>query len=101
VHFKLCGHPQSKEDAWTFISKAGAPWSPGGSGLAIATNLAREGAHVIVTGRTGRDGVVGFAGDLGTAAAAEEVVRRYRDIEILVNNLTRFCGAMGMPVMAS
>jgi hypothetical protein len=31
--------------------------------------------------------VVGFAGDLGTAAAAEEVVRRHRDIEILVNNL--------------
>ena len=38
---------------------------------------------------TGGD-VVGFAGDLGTAAAAEEVVRRHRDIEILVNNLGIF-----------
>ena len=34
--------------------------------------------------------VVGFVGDLGTAAAAGEVVRRYRDIEILVNNLGIF-----------
>jgi NAD(P)-dependent dehydrogenase (short-subunit alcohol dehydrogenase family) len=68
--------------------------STAGIGLAIATSLAREGAHVIITGRTEAgvnkavagvaaatgDGVVGFAGDLGTAAAAEEVVRRYRDI---------------------
>jgi NAD(P)-dependent dehydrogenase (short-subunit alcohol dehydrogenase family) len=78
--------------------------STAGIGLAIATSLAREGAHVIITGRTEAgvnkavasvaaatgDGVVGFAGDLGTAAAAEEVVRRYRDIEILVNNLGIF-----------
>ena len=33
---------------------------------------------------------MGFSGDLGTAAAAEEVVRRHRDIEILVNNLGIF-----------
>ena len=66
--------------------------STAGIGLAIATSLAREGAHVIITGRTeagvnkavagvatatGGD-VVGFAGDLGTAAAAEEMVRRHR-----------------------
>jgi len=78
--------------------------STAGIGLAIATSLAREGARVIVTGRTqtgvteaiadvkaatGGD-VVGFAGDLGTAAAAEEVVRRYSDIAILVNNLGIF-----------
>ena len=78
--------------------------STAGIGLAIVTNLAREGARVIVTGRTqtgvtkavadvrtatGGD-VVGFAGDFGTAAAAEEVVRRYSDIEILVNNLGIF-----------
>jgi NAD(P)-dependent dehydrogenase (short-subunit alcohol dehydrogenase family) len=76
----------------------------GGNRSTIATSLAREGAHVIITGRTeagvnkaiagiaaatGGD-VVGFAGDLGTAAAAEEVVRRHRDIEILVNNLGIF-----------
>jgi NAD(P)-dependent dehydrogenase (short-subunit alcohol dehydrogenase family) len=78
--------------------------STAGIGLAIATSLAREGARVIVTGRTqtgvteavadvrtatGGD-VVGFASDLSTAAAAEEVVRRYSDIEILVNNLGIF-----------
>ena len=107
LHFKFCGRPQSKEHAWTFISKAGAPWSPGARrefGLAIATSLAREGAHVIITGRTEAGvnkavanvaaatsvDVAGFAGDLSTAAAAEEVVRRHRDIEILVNNLGIF-----------
>jgi NAD(P)-dependent dehydrogenase (short-subunit alcohol dehydrogenase family) len=78
--------------------------STAGIGLAIATSLAREGARVIVTGRT-QTGVtkavadvktatggdaVGFAGDLGTAAAAEQVVRSYSDIEILVNNLGIF-----------
>ena len=76
--------------------------STAGIGLAIATSLAREGAHVIITGRTEAGvnraiagvaaatsgDVVGFAGDLGTAAAAEEVVRRHRDIEsLVVNNL--------------
>jgi NAD(P)-dependent dehydrogenase (short-subunit alcohol dehydrogenase family) len=78
--------------------------STAGIGLAIATSLAREGARVIVTGRTqtgvakavadvkaatGGD-VVGFAGDLGTAAAAEELVRLHSGIEILVNNLGIF-----------
>jgi NAD(P)-dependent dehydrogenase (short-subunit alcohol dehydrogenase family) len=78
--------------------------STAGIGLAIAASLAREGARVIVTGRgqtgvdkavadvktaTGGD-VVGFAGDLGTVAAAEQVVGRYSDIEILVNNLGIF-----------
>jgi NAD(P)-dependent dehydrogenase (short-subunit alcohol dehydrogenase family) len=33
---------------------------------------------------------VGFAGDLGTVAAAEQVVRRYSDIQILINNLGIF-----------
>ena len=78
--------------------------STAGIGLAIATSLAREGAHVIITGRTEAGvnkavagvaaatsgDVVGFAGDLGTAAAAEEVARRHRNIEILVNNLGIF-----------
>jgi NAD(P)-dependent dehydrogenase (short-subunit alcohol dehydrogenase family) len=78
--------------------------STAGIGLAIATGLAREGARVIVTGRaqtgvanavaevksaTGGD-VVGFAGDLGTVAAAEEVVHSHSDIEILINNLGIF-----------
>jgi len=78
--------------------------STAGIGLAIATSLARESAHVIITGRTEAgvnkavagvaaatgDNVVGFAGDLGTAAAADEVVRQHGDIEILVNNLGIF-----------
>jgi NAD(P)-dependent dehydrogenase (short-subunit alcohol dehydrogenase family) len=75
--------------------------STAGIGYAIAETLAREGARVVVNGRTqssvdealrklntaaGRT-ALGFAGDLGTAAAADEVARQYPDVEILVNNL--------------
>jgi NAD(P)-dependent dehydrogenase (short-subunit alcohol dehydrogenase family) len=78
--------------------------STAGIGRAIVEALAREGARVIVNGRTqaavdaaiaeiksstGAD-VLGFAGDLGTAAAAEELGRQYPDVEILVNNLGIF-----------
>jgi NAD(P)-dependent dehydrogenase (short-subunit alcohol dehydrogenase family) len=78
--------------------------STAGIGFAIAATLAAEGARVIVNGRTqagvdsaasriaaatGRH-VLGFSGDLATAAAAEELVARYPDIEILVNNLGIF-----------
>lgn len=78
--------------------------STAGIGLAIATTLAQEGARVIVNGRkqeavdkvvaelksgTGAD-VLGFAGDLSQAEAANEVARRYPDVEILVNNLGIF-----------
>ena len=78
--------------------------STAGIGHAIATRLAREGARVIVNGRsqTSVDGVVaklrsetggevfGYAGDLSSAASAEELARRYPDVEILVNNLGIF-----------
>jgi NAD(P)-dependent dehydrogenase (short-subunit alcohol dehydrogenase family) len=78
--------------------------STAGIGLAIATALAQEGARVIVNGRSQpsvdevvtrlraetRGEVLGFAGDLGTAAAAEEVARRHPGVEILVNNLGIF-----------
>jgi len=78
--------------------------STAGIGFAIAKALAHEGARVIVNGRTstGVDRalatlntkqkleVVGFAADLSKAEAAEEVVRRHPDIEILVNNLGIF-----------
>src|SRR5580692_10281436 len=75
--------------------------STAGIGHAIAATLAREGAHVIVNGRSqpavdeavkqlraSTGGTVhGFAGDLGAAAAAEELARRHPDVEILINNL--------------
>jgi NAD(P)-dependent dehydrogenase (short-subunit alcohol dehydrogenase family) len=78
--------------------------STAGIGFAIVKALAREGARVIVNGRTqsGVDralavltaknevDVIGFAGDLATADAAERVVREHPDIEILVNNLGIF-----------
>jgi NAD(P)-dependent dehydrogenase (short-subunit alcohol dehydrogenase family) len=78
--------------------------STAGIGLAIAQALAREGARVVVNGRaqasvdavvarlrstTGAD-VLGFAGDLTTAANAEAVADRFPGVEILVNNLGIF-----------
>jgi NAD(P)-dependent dehydrogenase (short-subunit alcohol dehydrogenase family) len=78
--------------------------STAGIGRAIAASLAREGASVIVNGRaqssvdkavgelkaeTGGN-VLGFAGDLGTTASADEIARRHPDVEILVNNLAIF-----------
>jgi NAD(P)-dependent dehydrogenase (short-subunit alcohol dehydrogenase family) len=78
--------------------------STAGIGFAIAEGLAREGARVIVNGRTqaavddavatlaARTGsaVTGIAGDLATAEAAARVVAQYPEIEILVNNLGIF-----------
>ena len=77
--------------------------STAGIGFAIAGALAREGARVIVNGRSqaATDSAVskikasggqvqGFPGDLSTAAAAEELVRQHPGIEILVNNLGIF-----------
>jgi NAD(P)-dependent dehydrogenase (short-subunit alcohol dehydrogenase family) len=78
--------------------------STAGIGFAIAAALAQEGARVIINGRspasvneaaaqlraTARGEVQGFAGDLSTAGAAEEVARRHPNVEILVNNLGIF-----------
>jgi NAD(P)-dependent dehydrogenase (short-subunit alcohol dehydrogenase family) len=78
--------------------------STAGIGYAIAEALAREGARVILNGRTeaavsaARKAVAestgaaveGFAGDLGTAAAAEALAAAFPDVDILVNNLGIF-----------
>ncbi len=76
-----------------------------GIGLAIATGLAREGARVIVNGRSEnsvndalariRQAVPnakldGFAGDLSDAAMTATLVRQFPATDILVNNLGIF-----------
>lgn len=79
--------------------------STAGIGNAIAAALVREGAAVIINGRTAAtvddavarlesaaegSSVHGYAGDLSTAAAADDLARRNPDVEILVNNLGIF-----------
>jgi len=76
-----------------------------GIGLAIATGLAREGAEVIINGRSEASvdgalerirlaapnaGLRGFAGDLADAAVVEGLVKRFPAVDILVNNLGIF-----------
>jgi NAD(P)-dependent dehydrogenase (short-subunit alcohol dehydrogenase family) len=76
-----------------------------GIGFAIATGLAREGARVIVNGRSEKSvaeakgqieqavanaRIESFAGDLSTAAAAETLRQRFPLVDILVNNLGIF-----------
>jgi NAD(P)-dependent dehydrogenase (short-subunit alcohol dehydrogenase family) len=76
-----------------------------GIGLAIATSLAREGARVIINGRSEKSvaeaaakirGAVPaaklelFAGDLATDAVAQAVFQKFPEVEILVNNLGIF-----------
>ena len=76
-----------------------------GIGFAIATQLAGEGASVVVNGRTENAvaaaltqirqavpaaKVDGFAGDLSTAKATEDLVGRFPEFDILINNLGIF-----------
>src|SRR5438874_6114160 len=74
--------------------------STAGIGFAIAQELAREGAQVVVNGRTqervdaavraiGGD-VRGVAADLGSARGAERVAQAVREVDILVNNVGIF-----------
>src|SRR5579864_2908888 len=79
--------------------------STAGIGYAIAEALAKEGASVIVNGRTKqrvdaavgklqtarvRGKVEGLAADLGTADGTRQAIQRYPEVEILVNNLGIF-----------
>ena len=78
--------------------------STAGIGYAIAEQLVREGARVIVNGRTQKavdaaasklntiaaGSALPFAADLSTAAAANDVAKKYPDVDIVVNNLGIF-----------
>ena len=79
--------------------------STAGIGMAIASRLAREGADVVINGRTeervgeaiaqikkdSRDANIrGIAADLGNANGCEEVVRQLPRVNILVNNVGIF-----------
>jgi NAD(P)-dependent dehydrogenase (short-subunit alcohol dehydrogenase family) len=79
--------------------------STAGIGFAIAEALAREGASVIVNGRTKQRVETAvrrlnesvsdaklevLATDLGTVAGADETIRRFPDVDILVNSLGIF-----------
>ena len=73
--------------------------STAGIGLAIAAELAREGAAVIVNGRTqarvdaamkSTGAAHGVAVDLATEAGARAVFARFPEVDILVNNLGIF-----------
>jgi NAD(P)-dependent dehydrogenase (short-subunit alcohol dehydrogenase family) len=76
--------------------------STAGIGLAAATGLFKEGAAVVVNGRTkerveqavaglkaigGAGEVSGIAADLSTAEGVADLVRRLPEVDILVNNL--------------
>ena len=79
--------------------------STAGIGLAIAVSLAREGANVVVNGRSqsrvdeairelkkdvpGAE-VTGIACDMGTASGAEALIKAVPDADILVNNVGIF-----------
>src|SRR3989475_13128571 len=79
--------------------------STAGIGLAIARGLAREGAGVIINGRTaqrvdqsvaalnksgGSGKVEGLAADLGTADGTRTAIERFPEVDVLVNNLGIF-----------
>lgn len=78
--------------------------STAGIGLAIASLLVREGARVVINGRTkkrvdqtvreliksGEKGVRGVSADLSTAAGVKKLLRVMPRVDILVNNLGIF-----------
>jgi NAD(P)-dependent dehydrogenase (short-subunit alcohol dehydrogenase family) len=81
--------------------------STAGIGFAVAAGLVREGAAVIINGRSQErvanavsrlqgsvpplaSQVLGVAADLSTAAGADELVRQVPEVDILVNNMGIF-----------
>ena len=79
--------------------------STAGIGLAVATTLAREGARIVINGRTAKRvqtaeqgirtqmrgaEVQGVAADLGTAAGIDEFLKQVPAADVLVNNLGIF-----------
>ena len=86
--------------------KALVTGSTAGIGLAIATALAREGAEVVINGRTVqrvaeaiqkihadadlKGSVSGIAADAGTRAGTDQLIAQVPDVDILVNNLGIF-----------
>jgi NAD(P)-dependent dehydrogenase (short-subunit alcohol dehydrogenase family) len=79
--------------------------STAGIGFATAEALAREGAHVILNGRTSQRvekailalqqavhgaHVEGVAADVSNAAGCDKLVQRYAEVDILVNNMGIF-----------
>lgn len=79
--------------------------STAGIGFATAEALAREGARVIVNGRTTarveaavaqlrksipRSDIEGIAADVSTAAGCDTVIRAFPEVDVLVNNMGIF-----------
>src|SRR5713101_4428239 len=117
LHTTLSNHlPRSRFEAgrreaghfrsWTAMElaltakKALVTGSTAGIGFAIARALAREGAQVIVNGRTQErvdaavreigGGARGIAADLGTARGAARLLAELPEVDVLVNNVGIF-----------
>ena len=73
--------------------------STAGIGFAVAASLARERCRVIINGRTQArvdaalaklPDAVGLAADLGTSGGVAEAIRRFPNVDILINNMGIF-----------